>query len=386
MNYIEKIKASISRIKAISKKEFKHLLRDYRMLAILLFFPMFLLLIFGYAINFDVRNIKIAVYDNEKSDLSREFIYGLTSSEYFMLEGYVDNDSQIKTILDDKIAQAVLVIPEDLSEKIYSGKDVQFQILIDGVDGNTALIIQNYINSAVINFNSKITSEILAVSGLKQNIPLKLEPRFWFNPDLQTTSFLIPGLIAMILVITAVVSVSLSLVREKEKGTIEQINVSSIKSAELLLGKTNPYVILALLNAVFILIAGYFFFDVVVKGSYFLLFITTLIFLFASTSIGILVSTISDSLQVAFSLSTFASLLPSVILSGFIFPIESMPFLIQIFTNITPAKFYIVILRDIILKGVGLEAFWEQIIYLVLFAVLMLGLANYLVIRKEKNA
>ncbi|MCB0742282.1 MAG: ABC transporter permease, partial [Ignavibacteriae bacterium] len=206
------------------------------------------------------------------------------------------------------------------------------------------------------------------------------------NKDLKTTRFLLPGLIAMILVITAVISVSLTLVREKERGTIEQINVSPIKTIELLLGKTFPYILLALLNAIFILIVGYFLFDVEVKGSYLLLTITTLIFLFTSTSIGIFISTISDSQQIAFTLATFASLLPSVILSGFIFPIESMPTLIQLLTNITPAKFFIKILRAIILRGVGLNAIWDQIIYLFVFAFLMLFLANIIFTKKEASS
>jgi ABC-2 type transport system permease protein len=188
----------------------------------------------------------------------------------------------------------------------------------------------------------------------------------------------------MILIITAAVSVSLSLVREKERGTIEQINVSSIKTSELLIGKTLPYVILSLYNAVMILVVGYFMFDVVVEGSYVLLFICTLIFLLAATSVGILVSVISDSQQVAFTMATLITLLPSVILSGFIFPIESMPPLIQIVTNITPAKFFIRILRAIVLRGVGIYDYWDQLLYLLLFTTVLLGAAIIIYNRNEK--
>ena len=376
---------SIHRYFAIAKKEFKHLVRDIRMLSILLFFPVFLLVVFGYAINFDVQFVKIAVYDSDKSSLGREFINSLTSTNYFTLVGYIDNENEIKKVLDEKIAQCVIVLPQNLSTEFYSKREAKIQFLIDGVDGNTATIIQNYVSIALREFNSNKSNEILARYGIQQYAPIKLEPLFWYNPELKTTKFLIPGLIAMILVITAVISVSLSLVREKEKGTIEQINVSPIKSLELLLGKTTPYLLLALLNAVMILVVGYFLFNVEVKGSLLLLFITTLIFLFACTSIGILVSSISDSMQVAFSIATFASLLPSVILSGFIFPIESMPVVIQVMTNITPTKFFIVILRAIILRGVGLEAFWTQVIYMILFAFILLILSNVILIRKEKT-
>ncbi len=376
---------NLYRLSAIAKKEFKHLFRDIRMLSILIFFPAFLLIVFGYAINFDVHHVRIAVYDRDKSSFGREFIESLTSTEYFSLVGYVENENEIKKVLDSKIAQCVIVLPEKLASDFYAKREAKIQFLIDGVDGNTAVIIQNYVNAALREFNAEKMSLTLATYGIKQYTPIKFEPLFWYNPELKTTKFLIPGLIAMILVITAVISVSLSLVREKERGTIEQINVSPIRSLELLLGKTTPYLLLALLNAAMILIVGYLLFEIEIKGSILLLFITTLMFLFACTSIGIFVSSVVDSMQVAFSIATFASLLPSVILSGFIFPIESMPFIIQIFTNITPTKFFIVILRAIILRGVGLEAFWQQVIYLILFALIMLGLSNVVLMKKEKT-
>lgn len=354
------------------------------MLSILIFFPAFLLGIFGYAINFDVRNVRIAVYDENRSSFSREFINSLSATEYFVLVGYIQNANEIKKVLDKKMAQCVIVFPTDFEADFYANKEVKIQFLIDGIDGNTAAIIQNYVNAAVRDFNNKKLAINFASRGLTQYSPIEFRPLFWYNPELKTTKFLIPGLIAMILVITAVISVSLTLVREKERGTIEQINVSPIKTIELLLGKTMPYLLLALLNAAMILAVGYLLFDVEVKGSYLLLFLTTLVFLFACLSIGIFVSVVADSMQVAFSISTFASLLPSIILSGFIFPIESMPKIIQIFTNVTPTKFFIVILRTVILRGVGLEAFWQQVLYLILFSLIMIGLSNLVLIRKEK--
>jgi ABC-2 type transport system permease protein len=377
---------SLRRIRAITKKEFKHLLRDYRMLSILLLFPVFLLVVFGYAVNFDVKNIKLAVYDQNNTELSRELYNSLTSSNYFNISYFVKSDDEVKDILDKKIAQCVIIIPKDFSQKFLSKQNVNVQLLTDGVDGNTATIIQNYVNAAIASFNGKETNTLIAEKGLKTYKPFNFQPIFWFNQDLQTTRFLIPGLIAMILVIVAVVSVSLSLVREKERGTIEQINVSPIKTLELLLGKTFPYTVVALFNAFFILIVGYFLFDVVVKGNLLLLTITTIIFLFTSTSIGIFISTVSDSQQVAFTISTFVSLLPSVILSGFIFPIESMPVIIQIITNITPAKFFIKILRAIILRGVGLSAIWDQILYLFIFAFAFLLLSSIVYTKKENAA
>jgi len=364
------------RTKAIAKKEFKQLLRDKRLLFVMIFLPLFLLVIFGYAVNFDVKNIQLSILDKDQSNLSRSLINSITSSNYFYIKSYLKKDSEIKAALDKKEAQIVLIIPRDFSEKIDKKKEsASIQFLIDGVDGNAATIIKNYANVASINYNQELQNELLAKLGIKFDRPVLLEPIYWFNPELDTTMYLIPGLIAMILIITAVISVSLSLVREKEQGTMEQINVSSINSIELLVGKSLPYIVLSFLNAILILIVGYIFFDVIVKGSLLLLFFMALIYIFASTALGIFISVIAQTQQIAFTMATFTTLLPSVILSGFIFPIESMPVIIQIITNITPAKFFIVILRGIIIKGVGLSAFWDQLLYLILFAAIFLTIA-----------
>ena len=375
----------MKRLYAIAKKEVKQLSRDVRMLFVLFFFPVFLLGVFGYAVNFDVKHIKLAVHDKEKSDVTREFIRSLSGSEYFDVVLYIENESNVKQVLDDKEAQCVVVFPEDFSKKIYYGKEsAQVQFLIDGVDGNTATIIKGYVEAATNSFNISYQSDMFERYGMNMPLPVDLHSRFWYNPDLESTQYFIPGLIALILVITAVVSVALTLVREKERGTIEQINVSSIKTIELLVGKSLPYVVLALINAAFILTCGYILFDMVVKGSYLLLFGSTLLFLVAATSIGIFISTVSDSQQVAFTLATFSSMLPAVVLSGFIFPIESMPEAVQVITNLTPAKFYIITLRAIVLRGVGLEAFWQHWVYMAVFAIVPLLLAS--VVRKKKLA
>ncbi len=374
----------LKRIWAIAKKEVRQLKRDTRMLYVLFVFPFVLLVLFGYAINFDVHHIKMAVYDLDKTETTREFINRLTSSSYFDLVGYLDSESKIREVLDQGDAQVVVVFPSDFSRNVYSGKEAKIQILVEGIDANTASVVSNYMNAAAASFTYNITREALAVRGRKAYMPIALEPRFWFNPDLNSTLYLVPGLISMILIMTAVISIALSIVREKERGTIEQINVSPLSSIELLIGKTLPYSVIALLIASIILFAGHILFGVTIKGSVLLLFISTLLFLFACLNLGILISTVSDSQQVAFQISSLISLLPSFLLSGFIFPIESMPVVIQVLTNITPVKFYIIILRDILLKGVGLESFGMQIIYLVIFSLFFLILSSVLY-RKNKT-
>ena len=373
------------RIYAIAQKEVRQLKRDTRMLYVLFVFPFVLLIIFGYAINFDVHHIKLVVFDQDKSVDSREFVNRLTSSNYFDLVGHIDSENKIREVLDQGDAQVVLVFPYDFSRNIYSNKEAKIQILVEGIDANTASVISNYMNAATATYNNKIVQEALAVRGRQAYIPINLEPRFWFNPDLNSTLYLIPGLISMILIMTAVISIAMSIVREKEKGTIEQINVSPLSSLELLVGKTLPYSVIALFIASLILFAGYLLFGITIKGNVLLLFFSTLIFLFACLNLGILISSVSESQQVAFQLSSLISLLPSFLLSGFVFPIESMPPVIQIITNITPVKFYIIILRDILLKGVGMEAFWQQIIYLIIFNVFFLGLAS-IINKKNKIA
>lgn len=377
------LQRSFVRTKAIAKKETKQLSRDVRMLAVIFLFPVFLLVMFGYAINFDVHHIKIAVFDLDKSSTSRNFINSLLSNDYFDIVGNLDSDNEIKKYLDEKLAQCVIVIPKNLSREVNANRPGKIQYLIDGVDGNTATVIMNYVNIATINYSNKLQNDFLARKGMKSFIPIQLEPRFWFNPELNSTKFLLPGLIGMILIIVSVVTIALSIVREKERGTIEQINVSPLSSIELMIGKTVPYIVIALINAALILLAGYILFGIVIKGSIFWMTVSILVFLFASLCLGLLVSTIAESQQVAFQIGTLISMIPSLLLSGFIFPIDSMPVAVQILTNVTPAKFFIVCLRSILLKGEGIAVFWDQLLYMVLFSLIILGIATR---RYIKNA
>ncbi len=372
------------RIYALVKKEFRQIKRDARTLYLIFFFPVFLLMLFGFALSLDVRNIKIAVRNNDNSEETREFIHMLESSSYFNVVSYITDEKDINRYLDEKLAQCVVVFPENFSEDLHSGRDVKLQFLVDGVDGNSATVIINYVTSATRFYNAKITQEYLSRTGLKAFVPIDPQPQFWYNPDLNTTKFLIPGLFSMILILTAVILTCLSIVKEKELGSMEQLRVSPLGSLELIFGKTVPYTVVALFVAAFTLLIANIAFGIEVKGSYILLFISTLLFLIASLSLGIFISTISDSQQVAFQIASIATMLPTFILSGFIFPIESMPWPIQILTNITPAKFYIIILRSIMIKGVGIEAFWKQIGSLMIFSAVFLGIAS-LRLKKAKT-
>jgi ABC-2 type transport system permease protein len=366
----------LRRIYAIVKKEFRQIRRDPRTLLLIFIFPVFLLVLFGYALNFDVKHIKVAIYDEDKSKESRDFVEMLGSSGYFDIVGYLRDKNEVNKYLDQRLAQCVVVLPIDMSEKINSNSEIKLQFLIDGVDGNTATIVMNYMNAATGFFSQKVSREYLMRTGNRSFIPLDAQLVFWYNPDLNTTKFLIPGLLSMILILTAVILTCLSIVKEKELGSMEQIKVSPVGSLELIIGKTIPYTFVALMVAAFTLLLSYVIFKVEIKGSMGLLFISTLLFLIAALSIGIFISTIAESQQVAFQIASLATMLPTFILSGFVFPIESMPWPIQILTNITPAKFYIIILRDIMIKGVGIGAFWKQIASLAVFAFIFLTIAT----------
>ena len=366
----------IDRLLPIIKKEFRHIRRDKRVLAVLTLVPAGLLLLNGYALNFDVNHIKTAVVNQDKTARSRDFINSFVNSGYFDYTKDLATSQEATHMLDDGHVRMVLVVPSGFSDRLLANEAVSIQILVDGMDANSATTIVGFAQVVTLQYSQKIVLTNLAKIGRANYIPINVEGRIWYNPELKSAKFLVPGLIAFILAITAVIATSLSIVREKERNTIEQINVSPVHSFDFIIGKLIPYALISLVAAALVLLAAYLLFGVVIKGSVLLLFGATLLFIVAALSIGLLVSTISDSQQVAFQIAAVVSILPTILLSGFVFPIRSMPWWLQILSNVTPAKFYLVILRSILLKGVGLAAFWEQIVYLLLFATVLLTIST----------
>jgi ABC-2 type transport system permease protein len=355
------------RLRPIIIKEFRQIRRDRRVLAILTLVPAMMLLLNGYALNLDVSHIRMAIIDEEKSPRSREFVNSFITYGYFDYVRDLNSADEATELIDDAKIRVAIVIPSDFSHKLLSNNAADVQILVDGMDANAATTIVGYAQAVTLQYSQKIILNNLSKIGRGSYIPIQYDARIWYNPELKSAKFLVPGLIGFILAITAVIATSLSIVKEKERNTIEQIDVSPIRSIELIVGKMIPYALISLVAAALVILAAYLMFDIVVKGSLFDLFVATLLFIIAALSIGLLVSTIADSQQVAFQLASLMSMLPTIILSGFMFPIRSMPIWLQVLTNITPAKFYLIILRGIILKGVGFEAFWDQIVYLIIF-------------------
>jgi len=363
------------RLRPIIIKEFRQIRRDQRVLAILTLFPVLLMLLNGYALNSDVQHVRMAVYDDDRSAESRQFMDAFVTSGYFDYVAQARSSAEASSLLNDGNVRLAVIIPPKFSHDLLAGRSPEVQVLVDGMDANYATTIIGYVQAIALEYSQAIILKSLARMGLGNYIPVRYEARVWYNPELKSAKFLVPGLIGFVLAITAVIATSLSIVKEKERNTIEQIDVSPISPLELIVGKLIPYVLISLVAAALVLTAGYFMFDVAIKGSLLLLFLTTLLFIMAALSIGLWVSAVAETQMVAFQLAALLATLPTMMFSGFMFPLRSMPWWLRALSNVTPAKYYLIILRGIILKGVGFSAWWPQVVYLALFTIAVLFLS-----------
>ena len=361
------------KVLAVARKELRQIRRDRRSLLILLFVPAFFLLVYGYALNFDIRNIRLAVQDDDRSTASREVISAFVNSGYFDMVADVVDGADVTGILNRGDARAVLVIPPRFGADAASGHPTSLQILINGDNANTATTVMGYAVGLVSAVSARY--EVQARIGSPGGPPLTLEPRVWYNPELRSTLFLVPGLIAYIAMLTAVVSTALSVVREKEAGTMEQIRMAPIAAPAYVLGKTAPYFFISLLSAVVVVGVSMLLFDLPVRGSWLALLGCVSLFLVGALAFGLLISTIAPSQQVAFQIALLTSFLPTLMLSGFIFPISSMPEFLQLVTHLVPARYFLIALRGIVLKGTGLVLLWPEMLALSIYALSMLAIA-----------
>ncbi|MEW6321628.1 MAG: ABC transporter permease [Acidobacteriota bacterium] len=359
---------------AVARKELRQILRDRLTLMILLFIPALFLLLYGYALNFDIRNIRLAVQDQDGSSRSRALVSSFVNSGYFDLVASGHDPAAHARRIDANDVRAVLVIPDGFGRRIETRRPVRVQVVIDGDNANTATTVSAYAQAIVADFAAREAAPV-GIAG-PAGAPLVLEPRIWYNPQLRSTLFLVPGLIAYIAMITAVISTALSIVREKERGTMEQVRMSPLDPVSYVLGKTLPYLALSFASALIIILVAMALFDLPMRGSWLLLSLAIGLFLVGAQAQGLLISTVAETQQVAFQLALLSSFLPTFILSGFIFPISSMPAVVQAITHIVPARYFIVALRAIILKGADLVTFWQDFLALGIFAVIALGLAS----------
>jgi ABC-2 type transport system permease protein len=365
------------RILAVIKKEFRQIYRDKTTLGILLVIPSFTLVMFGYALNFDVKHIPLAILDEDNSQISREYSQKFYNTEYFDYEFNLENEGQIDELIACEKARVALRIPTKFGQKLAQGEDAEIQVIVDGANANAAATAVGYIGMITQNYSQKMTIKYLERKGWRNfTAPIDFRPRIWYNPELRSAKFLIPGLIGFNLMVMAVISTALSVVREKERGTMEQIIVSPLKPSELIIGKTIPYVFTSAFSSIIIILASYIFFGVEIEGSLLLLTIIAIVFLVCSLGYGLLISTLADTQQVAFMMSIITTLLPAFILSGFVFPIRNMPVIVQAITYFMPIRYFLVALRSVVIKGVGLSAFWKEALALVFFALLMIALSS----------
>ncbi len=369
-----------ARVLTILVKELRQVSRDRATLVMLLLLPLFLLLMFGYAISLDVRHIPLAVLDRDRTEASRTFIKGFLHSEYFDLQRIVERESDIDPLLDEGTALIALVVPAGFGHAAAAGKGVEVQAIVDGSNGTTAATAIGYVQAVSADYSQRALVHALKRAGAARGAAgtretIDFRPRVLFNPELRSTNFLVPGLIVLILIMSAVMSTALSIVREKERGTMEQLLVSPVRPLELIVGKTLPYLVIGLVSAATILAASRLLFGVTVKGSWLDLAAVTFVFLLGCLGFGVLLSTLSDSQQVAFLLSVLLTLLPVFILSGFVFPFRNMPPIIQAVSYLLPGRYYLSALRAIMVKGAGFESFGNQVLALAAFAAVTSGLS-----------
>ncbi len=356
-----------SRIYAIARKEFYHIIHDPRSLIIIFLLPTLQLIMFGYALNLEIQNVDLAVIDYDHSPLSRELIEEFSGSKYFTVHHFQDVPDKIEKYFLSRKMRAALIIPVNFSRKIHSGMNAPVQIIIDAVDPNAAINIKNYSEQIILAFNQHYLRAF--------QLPIRLESNIWFNPDMKSTHFFIPGLLALLLVMISALLTSITITREKETGTLEQILVSPVSAREIIIGKVIPYIFLAFLVGSLILSIGVFLFQVPFRGSLLLLVLLTTLYIITALSLGLMISTIVPTQQIAMMAALVVTLLPTLILSGFIFPLKSMPYILQMISYIIPAKYYLIIVRGIMLKGNTLHHLYLPVFFLVLMSFILLNVA-----------
>ena len=351
-------------------KEFIQVFRDKRMMAIVFVIPVMQLLVFGYAVTTDVNNISTAVYDLDKTFDSRELVRRFESSGYFSIRHFADSPDEIQDLLDRGRVITVMQINPGFSSDIKRGRQTEVQILVDGTDSNTATVAMDYANRIIMQYAKELNRTIPPLSG-----GLDLRSRAWYNPDLRSRNYNIPGVMAIVIMLICLLLTSMAVVREREIGTMEQLMVTPLKPIELILGKTIPFAIIGFFDVFLVTVVGVSWFNIPIKGPLHLIPLCTAIYLLSVLGIGLFISTISRTQQQAM-MATFLFYIPAVLLSGFMFPIENMPEIIQYATYLNPLRYFLVIIRGIFLKGNGIYILWPQIVSLFILGIFVITISS----------
>lgn len=376
----------VVRINHIVRKEFIQVFRDKRSRILLFLPPLIQLIIFGYAVNMDISNIRLGIMDLSRSQQSRELIASFGASKYFRITRIIEHEKGIRELLDHGTVQGVLKINRDFAKKVKREENTAVQLILDGTDSNTANLIAQYVTSIVRQYSRgllrdridrQMSRQLMAgkVDELRRVGEVVLQQRAWFNHNLVSRLFFVPGVIAMILMLVITMLTAMAIVREKEIGTLEQLMVSPIRPRELILGKSIPFILVGYADMILITMVAVYWFQIPIRGSFPLLFLATSLYLLSALGVGLFISTISQTQQQAM-MTSFFFFLPMVLLSGFAFPIATMPRAIQIITYANPIRYFLVIIRGIFLKGIGLEVLWHQLVALAIIGTTLLALSS----------
>ena len=367
-----RVEDGMKRFIGFIKKEFYHIFRDRRSLFILFGMPIAQIMLFGFAITNEINNVDIAILDKSKDVTTQEIINKISSSKYFSNKQLIENEAEIASVFKKGKVKAVLIFENDFSKNLIKENNATVQIITDATDPNTANTISNYTNSILQKYQQELNKDIQMVY---QIMP---QTKMVYNPELKSVFMFVPGVMTIILMLVSAMMTSISITREKELGTMEILLVSPLKPFQVIIGKVVPYIFLSVINAIVIIVLSIFIFKMPVQGSLFLLGAESTLFIINALSLGILISTISETQQTAMMISLMGLMLPVILLSGFIFPISSMPSILQILSNIIPAKWFIIILKGIMLKGVGISLVWKE-------TMILLGMTVFFIVLSIKK-
>jgi len=356
-------------------KELLQFKRDKKMLAVVFMAPILQLILLGYGANMDVNVVHTTIYDQDKTGTSREYIRNLKESGYFVIDYYTSNYNELTNLINDGKTLVGIVIPKDFEKKLNRRETVSLQTLFEGSDGNKSSISLGYIQAITNRFSQKVVVETKDKYGIKIPIAGSLIPevRVWYNPEMKTRNYMVPGIMGLILMITTLSLMSMAIVREREIGTLEQLIVTPMKKYQLLIGKLIPFTLIGFVVLVIVMVIMTQWFGIVVRGNKLFLLATALLFVLSNLGLGLFVSTVSKTQQQAMMASVFALMMPMIYLSGFAFPIENMPEIVQYITYLIPLRYFITILRGIVLKGIGFSSLWlETLILFGMGAVLLI--------------
>jgi ABC-2 type transport system permease protein len=376
---------NLERALAVFRKELIQTWRDPSSLVQIILMPVMLLLLYGYALTFDIKHVPTAVYDQGRSRVSRDFLRGFEGSPYFLVNNYVASYEEIARLINSRQARLAIVLPYDFGRQIQEGRTARVQVIVDGTDANTANIVIGYVQGVTAAYSQQVVVDRMGAKGVARlKMPVQSDTRVWFNEDLESRNYIVPGLIVSIMTMVGALLTALSVVREKERGTMEGLMATPLKKSELIFGKLGPYFLIGMVDLFIALAMGKFLFAVPLRGNPVLLVVLSALFLIVMLAQGLLISVSASNQLMANQMAMLTTFLPAFLLSGWVFAIKQMPVALQVVSYIVPAKYAVAISKGIFLKGIGLGILWPNALILVGFAAFFLWLANRKFVKKMR--